>query len=182
MNAIQLWGTPGDDVLASTSLGLSDQLQSGSHLFGFDGNDFLSGRNYNDILEGGKGDDRLEGNAGDDILIGGRGADTMSGYGGGDRFVFQTLADSTVKHPDLITDLNSTGIIDLSAIDADTTKAGDQAFRLVAAFDNHAGQLTLTYNATTNQTTLAVDVNGDGHADLAVLIAGQQTSVDGWLL
>jgi Ca2+-binding RTX toxin-like protein len=180
--AIQLWGTSGNDALQASYGDLASTFSAGSHLLGFDGNDFLNGEGYNDILEGGKGKDTLNGNEGDDVLIGGRGIDTMSGYFGADRFVFQILADSTVKNPDLITDLDSTDIVDLSAIDADTSKAGDQAFHLVAAFDSHPAELTLTYNATTKQTTLAVDVNGDGHADFAVLIAGQHASTDGWLL
>jgi len=58
--------------------------------------------------------------------------------------------------------------IDLRSIDANTGKAGDQAFKLVNAFNNHAGQAL--YDANTHM--LQGDVNGDGHADFAIEIIG----------
>jgi hypothetical protein len=63
-----------------------------------------------------------------------------------------------------------------------TGAAGDQAFLQVAAFTGAAGQLRLTYDAGAQQTTLAVDVNGDGLADFALLIAGEHLSAAGWVL
>jgi len=45
-----------------------------------------------------------------------------------------------------------------------------------------AGPLRLTSDAGAQQTTLAVDVNGDGLADFALLIAGEHLSAAGWAL
>jgi Ca2+-binding RTX toxin-like protein len=175
LGAIQIWGSAGDDFMNGTDA-------NPDHIFGLAGNDTIIGYGGNDILEGGDGNDSLDGGEGDDVLIGGKGADTMTGGDGNDTFRFTALNESSPKAMDLITDLQAGDVIDLSAIDADTTQAGDQAFVQVSAFDHHAGELTLTYNSSTNQTTLAVDVNGDGKADFALLITGQESSTAGWLL
>jgi serralysin len=97
-------------------------------------------------------------------------------------FRYLTLGDSALAAMDLITDLGAKDRINLSALDADANTAGDQAFLQVAAFTGAAGQLRLTYDAGAQQTTLAVDVNGDGLADFALLIAGEHLSAGGWVL
>jgi hypothetical protein len=45
-----------------------------------------------------------------------------------------------------------------------------------------ASELRRPYDAGAQQTTLAVDVNGDGLADFALLIAGEHLSAAGWAL
>ncbi len=53
-----------------------------THIWGFGGNDSLTGGFNNDILDGGTGDDLLNGWLGDDLLKGGAGNDTLDGsYG-----------------------------------------------------------------------------------------------------
>ena len=81
---------------------------------------------------------------------------------------------------DTIVDLSAEDVIDLSAIDANTHKAGDQAFALVGAFSHHAGELTLTKDG--KFTTLAADVNGDGVADLTVSIKGDHHDFSNFVL
>jgi Ca2+-binding RTX toxin-like protein len=153
--------------------------------------DRITGGLGSDTLEGNGGADRLKGNDGDDVLDGGShrdrlegglGSDRLTGGQGSDIFRFRSVEESRLGDEDLITDLSGGDRIDLSLIDADAGAAGDQAFLQVAAFTGAAGQLRLTYDAGAQQTTLAVDVNGDGLADFALLIAGEHLSAAGWVL
>jgi len=135
-----------------------------------------------DTVIGGLGADSFIGGAGDDVLIGRDGADVLEGDDGADSFVYRSLEDSTRKHADLILDLSAGDSIDLSNIDARADKAGDQAFHQVAAFTGSAGELILKFDADANQTTLAGDVDGDGRADIAILLSGDQTGFTGLVL
>ena len=186
-------GDQGDDVI--TNLGGVD------FLMGLDGDDTVSAGADGDLLLGNQGRDLLTGGAGADTLFGGRDSDTLSGGGGDDRisgdlgadvltggagsdlFVFNALADSAPGAADRITDfLSGTDRIDLSAIDANSSTAADEAFVLVSQFSNQAGQLVLSYDAGANATTLRLDVNGDGVSDFDLLINGQVGAGDGWVL
>ncbi|MEH2448370.1 MAG: hypothetical protein V7K18_22120 [Nostoc sp.] len=110
----------------------NDILNAGS------GKDTLFGENGNDILSGGGGNDILTGGAGNDTLAGGTGTDILSGGAGNDVFKFSSVSDSAVVGRDLIADFVGNGKlpgdqIDLSAIDADSTKLGNQAFTFIGA-------------------------------------------------
>ncbi|WP_298919673.1 hypothetical protein [uncultured Nostoc sp.] len=110
----------------------NDILNAGS------GKDTLFGENGNDILSGGAGNDILTGGAGNDTLAGGTGTDILTGGAGNDVFKFSSVSDSAVVGRDLITDFVGNGKlpgdqIDLSTIDADSTKLGNQAFTFIGA-------------------------------------------------
>jgi Ca2+-binding RTX toxin-like protein len=167
-----VYGGLGDDVLTGG--------KGGDILFGDGAAE--SGQDGDDLLSGGGGNDQLHGLDGADTLIGGAGADTLSGGFGKDVFVYSALSDSAVGHADLITDLANSDRIDLSAIDADTTEAGDQAFTLVSALDGHAGEAALSYDAASGLTSLSLDVDGDGVADAVVTISGEHQDFTGLLL
>ncbi len=132
-------------------------------------------------LEGLAGDDVIDGGAGADVLIGGAGADILTGGDGADSFVFKALSDSTVARPDVIKDLQSVDKIDLSAIDADTAIAGNQAFHLVGAFDGKGAEALLQYDAAHAMTVLSLDVNGDRTADMVVDILGSHLDHNNWV-
>jgi Ca2+-binding RTX toxin-like protein len=88
----------------------------------------LTGNGFSQHLHGGTGRDTLEGGGGQDRLWGG--ADTQV-----DRFVFRSLTDSAVgAGRDRLYQFRS-GIddVDLRAIDANITRAGDQAFAFSVA-------------------------------------------------
>lgn len=87
-------------------------------------------------------------------------------------FRYASVKDSTLLSSDVITDLSNGDRIDLSAIDANTTQSGNQAFHWVDAFTHTAGELTLDYSSATGFTTLLLDVNGDGVADMQIFIEG----------
>ncbi|HEY1604033.1 MAG TPA: M10 family metallopeptidase C-terminal domain-containing protein, partial [Allosphingosinicella sp.] len=120
---------------------------------------------------GGAGNDTLIGGHGNDSLSGGAGADTLTGGAGNDVFLYRTVADSTPGSHDTITDFTLGDMINLAQIDANTTKAGDQAFTFIgnAAFDHHAGELQAIDNGG-GSWTVSGDVNGDGVADFQIMV------------
>ena len=100
-------------------------------LLGKAGNDSLTGNDGDDMLRGQAGDDFLRGNAGRDILIGGTGAD---------RFMFAFASHSPagagrdeIRAGDGAVAFQGAGgaagdLIDIKAVDANTTLSGDQTF------------------------------------------------------
>ena len=124
-------------------------------------------------------DNVITGNSGNNVLTGGAGVDTLTGNGGADIFAFaggDTGASSGQR--DLISDFTvGTDKIDLTGIDADSTAAGQNAFRFLgnSAFDGTAGALHTTYDAANNVTILEGDINGDHVADFGIELAGNLT-------
>ena len=121
------------------------------------GRDTLLGNEGRDVLIGGKQDDVLQGGLDQDILTGGKGSD---------RFVIESITDSTVRASDKIADFKrGTDVIVLSAIDANTTIDGDKRFHYIArkGFTATAGELRLN-----GRSTVMGDVDGDGQADFAI--------------
>jgi Ca2+-binding RTX toxin-like protein len=150
-------------------------------LKGLDGADRLSGDGGADRLYGGDGRDRLDGGAGRDLLVGGEGRDLLTGGGGADVFRFGALSHGG----DTIRDfsLADGDVIDLSRIDANSGRDGDQAFRFVDAFTGRTGQAVLTYDQARDRTVLQLDADGDGASDFSLLIAGEVTAdPQGWVL
>ena len=138
----------------------------------------MDGGDGNDSLYGLGGDDTLIGGAGADFLDGGSGADRLEGGLGADRFYFGNAGDA---HRDVIVDFNVTqgDRIELSAIDANSRLAGDQAFAWIgsAAFGSVAGQLRF------GNGILEGDVDGDGAADFQIWLFAvtSLTSASFWL-
>lgn len=100
-----------------------------SELYGGSGNDRLSVRGgEGNVLDGGSGADVLLGSEGVDILDGGGHADYMRGRDGADIFRFE-IGDSSARNRDRIADFEiGSDVIDLSQIDANVARRGDQAF------------------------------------------------------
>lgn len=127
-----------DDFSAGTFaslLNLNDTIIGNSFndlIKGSNGNDRLLGNGGNDKLYGERGDDRLLGGIGNDVLIGSSGKDVLTGGSGKDVFDYNSLGDSLITGRDTITDfLRGTDRIDLSGIDANFSKGGNQAFTKV---------------------------------------------------
>ena len=175
----------GDDGAVIFGYGGDDQIIGGA------GGDYLDGGTGNDVLTGLSGNDILLGGSGNDQLIGNRGADQLAGGTGADRFIFGALFQSTPDAPDLITDFSGKTVlsingqrqpvrtagdgdkIDLSLIDANSNLAGDQAFTLVQhGFSGVAGEAYSSFDIGTGITSLYLDVNGDGLADMTIQLLG----------
>ncbi|MCX4216107.1 serralysin family metalloprotease [Pseudomonas sp. MCal1] len=135
------------------------------------------GGSGNDLLIGNSAANELIGGAGNDIIYGGGGGDTLWGGEGVDTFVFGAASDSTMTAPDWIMDFTS-GLdkIDLSGIAGFATGAATLNF--VSGFTGHAGDAILTYFGQTNQTSLMIDLTGQGSVDFAVGVVGQAVATD----
>ena len=132
----------------------------------------LFGEAGNDVIVGGAGGDFIFGNAGNDTLTGGAGQDSMTGGAGADTFVFTDTTDTPHATPDLILDfVHGTDKIDLSAIDADTGTAGNQAFHLGGG-GMHAGDMTFAYHGGTGQTEIDFWTGTHAPADGAIFLTG----------
>lgn len=122
-----------------------DRLDGIENAVGSVSADTLRGDAGANLLRGEGGGDLLRGGDGADTLEGGAGADTLEGGAGADRFVFQGAAELIWGGTDIIVPVargvsesaafegaGEAGgdVIDLSAIDANETLAGDQAFRV----------------------------------------------------
>lgn len=165
--ANDLYGSAGDDRLSGGN-GM-DRLDGGSdddRLDGGDGRDFLIGGSGHDWLVGGGGRDHLAGGTGIDVMWGGKGRDT---------FRFETAADSTAIGRDSIIDFSARerDKIDLSQIDADGIATnGDQRFAFIGddMFSGVRGQLRAVTEA--DSLRIDADIDGNGSADFAILLAG----------
>lgn len=123
--------TTGNDVVNGTVFADAiNGLQGSDNLRGGGGADQLFGAQHGDILRGQAGNDLLAGGLGADILVGGLGADT---------FVYGGSLDSTPQAVDVIRAGDGAAAfelagraggdrIDLSAIDANILRPGNQAF------------------------------------------------------
>lgn len=143
----------------------AEGTESGDTLFGSSGANKLTGR---------AGDDDLNGLGGADVLIGGRGSDLLTGGSGADRFVFTAAADSRANAThDVIDDFSRSqhDQIDLSDIDAKTTRSGNQSFRFIGGdeFSGSAGQLRF------EDGFVFGDLDGDRRSDFAIEVQGRSS-------
>ena len=161
---------PTTDYGLSTAYG--DTFEGFENVLGGKFADALAGDGAANRLIGHDGDDILTGRDGDDRLEGQRGADKLEGGGGADVFVYSDALDTTYYSPgrDTILDFSSADgdRIDLSAMDADATMAGDQAFVFLgyALFTGRAGELRV------NSGHVLGDLDGDAVADFAIAVNG----------
>ncbi|MQW95073.1 hypothetical protein EPK84_07220 (plasmid) [Sinorhizobium fredii] len=134
--------------------------------------DKLYGNVAANLLTGGSGNDALFGDAGNDKLYGGLGADSLTGGAGADIFVFKSPGETTIAAGgrDSIFDFSAAGgdRIDLSAIDANATVSGNEAFTFLgtAVFTGRAGELR--YSKQASDTYIYGDINGDRKVDFAI--------------
>nr|WP_275959733.1 M10 family metallopeptidase C-terminal domain-containing protein [Pseudomonas sp. B2021] len=125
---------------------------------------------------GGKGDDTLIGNHVANRLKGGAGADRLSGGGGADTFVYDHASDSTPDNPDVILDFASgADKIDVSAV---LKRANVSALKFVDRLTGQPGQAVMSYDEGRNEGSLALDLTGNGKADLLIKSIGQIKAAD----
>jgi len=125
---------------------------------------------------GGRAGDTIYGNDFGNVIIGGLGGDDIWGNEGADTFVYRNVRQSTVANHDTIEDFQ-TGLdfINLSRVDADSTKHGRQHFDFIGHknFSHDAGELRLTASG-----HLLGDTDGDGHADFRIDVVGDVHKAD----
>ena len=123
----QAYATAGGDAakIGIDQLALIENVIAGKY------DDTVIGSNVANRLEGDDGRDNIRGEAGNDAIVGGKGGDTFLGGSGTDIFIYKSIADSglTADAMDTILDFAVNGEkIDLTAIDASTIVAGNNAF------------------------------------------------------
>lgn len=116
---------------------------------------------------GSNNNDAIFGSNGANKITGAQGFDEMTGRGGADQFVFRAAADARVstENVDIIVDFSraQNDKINLHAMDANTTTAGNQDFQLISTgFTRHAGELRFDGDFVQG------DINGDGRADFQI--------------
>lgn len=122
------------------------------------GSNVIEARGGSDTIRAGLGDDELVGGTGKDILIGGTGADV---------FIYETAADSTVSDSDRIRDLKrGEDVIDLGDI------LTDGVFIDTGAFTGSGNSEVRYQQADTANARVEVDVDGDGSADMRIIVTG----------
>lgn len=169
----KVYGTEFSDVLRLT--------HKSEKAYGGDGSDNISGRGGNDYLAGGNGNDAIHGGDGNDRLEGHAGADKVKGGAGADTFLFKSISHSTPTSRDFIQDFSrhEGDKVDLSAIDANTKVAGNQAFKLIGDDDFHKKAGELRYEQKSNGTYIYGDVNGDGKVDFSIKVGALVDFVKG---
>lgn len=177
-----LFGGTGDDSLSggfgydSLSGGEGRDVIHGDagsdRIRGDQGSDTLYGDAGRDRLIGGYGYDKLYGGAGADKLIGGNGRDAL--YGGADAdvdtFIFKSIEDSpNATQRDVVHDFTrGTDKIDLSALDANSTQTGDQAFTFGG---QTAAAHAVWYRLSGTGLIVSADVTGDTQADFSIRVS-----------
>ena len=154
----------GDPVLDSKSATYTfgtdgnDTALVGSSVWGFGGNDKLTGTSGDDILSGGDGDDVLVGQAGTDQFVGGKGADTLTGGAGGDWFFIQAGESVTpllmqeqvlAGGYDTITDFDPAEG-DIIVFGQDTLRHSDKGMTISTTFHASLKDLILASNSSLN--------------------------------
>ncbi|HEU0223554.1 MAG TPA: Calx-beta domain-containing protein [Paracoccaceae bacterium] len=126
-----------------------------------------TGNALGNVLRGNAGENILRGQDGNDVLFGGGGPDRLIGGADADRFVFLPSDTGLGAERAGIVDFGvGPDRIVLSAIDADRTTGGNQAFDFIGGqgFHGEAGELRYVNGV------LHADTNGDRAADFQIAI------------
>ncbi len=167
---------------AASPEGLNSPLADGGHHL-WQGQKLVGGNFADTFLNFGLGDSvYANGGKGNDLIDGGLGKDRLLGGKGADVFVFDSLADSLTRAPDIILDFQKGDRIDLRGIDANTALDGDQGFHLAIGGSYDIGGATVSYNAA-NVTELKLHVDDNDTVDAVIWLSGNHinlTANDFW--
>ncbi len=155
----------GAQSLKATGNGLANEIT------GNQGANIIAAGAGNDRIDGGAGNDTIRGDAGDDRIIGGLGRDLMYGGSGNDVFEFRSSAETghTIDTADQILDFRAGDRIDVSPIDADPNRPGNQAFVLDTDGKVGAGEIQI-HHLDGGKSLLAFNLYGDDTPEFAIVV------------
>ena len=159
----------GDKAIETNAVGGTDEVRSSVS--------FVLGGNVENLLLIGGGAvngfgnvlaNVMTGNGASNSISGAGGADVLDGGGGNDSFVYTLATDSTAAAQDVIKNFDAGDKINLSAIDAIASTAGNDVFSFIGAgaFTGVAGQLRAYQSGT--DWVVEGDTDGNGTADLVI--------------
>lgn len=148
----------------------------GEDISGTFGNDTLIGTTSSERIFGLLGKDDIFAGEGDDIIYGGSGSDFMWGEAGADTFAFSFARESIYKTNkfDVIMDFNGAegDMIDLSSIDANTVRFGNQSFVFAGNGDGRAARGQIDYLYSNGDTHLFGYTDRDKYPDFYLRLDG----------
>ncbi|WP_262385218.1 M10 family metallopeptidase C-terminal domain-containing protein [Pseudomonas fluorescens] len=170
-----VWDGGGIDTLDVSGYGSNQTINlkagSFSDVGGLKGNVSIARGVTLENAIGGSGNDALIGNEADNRLTGGAGGDRLRGGGGADTFVYNRASDSTPDNPDVLMDfISGTDKIDVSRA---MKHANVASLAFVSEMTGKAGDAVLIHDASGNKGSVAIDLTGDGKADLLIRTHGQ---------
>jgi Ca2+-binding RTX toxin-like protein len=183
---IEAAGGGTDTVLASGYFSLAAFAQV-ENLMAADGTArlTLTGNGLANILTGNAGVNTLSGGAGNDRLIGGLGQDSLTGGSGKDVFAFDDRETSASRSKaDTILDFSrrQSDRIDLSAIDANTRKRGDQKFSFIGDEKSFSKAGEMRFEKTKSATYIYLNTDNDRSAEAVIKIKGALDLQKGWFV
>lgn len=157
-------------------------------------NNWVVGNAESNVLSGAAGNDRVRGLEGNDLLLGGAGRDTLEGgigtdtlYGGKDAdfFLWGGVAEigSMKSNADVVKDFSASqgDVLSFSLIDADETRAGNQAFKFIGDVGFTAsGQIR--YAQSGGETLLYFNTDSDVSAEAVLRFVGKLTPEKSWFV
>ena len=170
-----VWDGGGEDTLDFSGFANKQNINLNAEAFsdvgGLRGNVSIAKGVVVENAIGGSNSDVLTGNSANNRLKGAGGSDTLRGGAGADTFVYDRASESTPQAPDVIQDFTSgSDKIDVAGV---LREAGLTSLNFTDSFSGRAGDAVLSHDTTTGRSTLAVDTQGDGTADLLISGHGQ---------
>jgi Ca2+-binding RTX toxin-like protein len=181
-----IWDGGGDDTYDLSNYGTNATIDlrpgewstlSSAQLAGLGGGHTARGNVANSLLYQGNAASLIEnaiGGSGANLLIANQAANHLTGNGGADTFKWMAAGDAgTGALADTIMDfIRGSDKIDLSNVDANPATGALDAFHFIgtAAFSHSAGELR--YDVTGGNAHVLADLNGDGVADMEIVVNG----------
>jgi Ca2+-binding RTX toxin-like protein len=183
---VEAVGGGNDTVIAAVnySLALATQVEN---LKAADGTArlMLTGNSLGNILTANAGANKLSGGAGNDRLMGGLGQDSLTGGTGRDAFAFDDQETSASKsRADYIVDFSRRqgDRIDLSAMDANTRKRGDQKFSFLGDDKSFGKAGEVRFEKTKGATYVYLNTDNDRAAEAVIKLKGALELQKSWFV
>jgi len=174
-----LFGQRGFDAVDYSAITVDMKVDLGG-LFGLGlGGTASSSESGTDLLSG---IEKVTTGSGDDTIVASNAANVLDGGEGDDVFVFRTVE---AADGDRILGFEPGDKIDLSAIDADFTAPGQQAFALVNGDLTGPGQIAVSFETTAGGEVTVIEgtVNAGAEADFRIELEGRhQLKADNFVL